>query len=415
MKHRKHIYYGAGGYARHYFKQLHKQYEPLCFCDQSATTDNRQTLFEFPVLPPSAMFDQYPDAPIFISLSPINQYDVQEWLIGEKGVPKQRIVNHIDYTPREATCREWEKMAFLRDDGWGICCSIFDQNMTPLEYFTDRDSPREKVERLLNLRQRLKSSLAKGVPCECHGCPALLPAKNVKSSKALVSLFLSFDSACNLRCCYCDIMDRKTVHVDIPAYRAVIDEMKKADLLNAQTVIGLGNGELTVHPQRAEILSMLLDSRVAILSNCVVYDKALIEHMDINRTTICCSIDAGTRATFMAVKGADLFEQVCQNVSRYSKVAKIDLKYIFLPGMNDNDNDIDGFIALIKRIAPFQVTISRHFYSNLPLPEKTLDMMAKLYIAVRKQSINIVVHDSGLSAAESAYFFDKVGNWRCTT
>jgi adenine C2-methylase RlmN of 23S rRNA A2503 and tRNA A37 len=43
---------------------------------------------------------------------------------------------------------------------------------------------------------------------------------------------------------------------------------------------------------------------------------------------------------------------------RYSSSGKVTLKYIMLPGINDNEEDIDGFIALCKAAGTSYVQIS---------------------------------------------------------
>lgn len=88
---KKYIYYGAGECALEHFVKFSKKYAPLCFCDRAAK--DGQTLFDLPVLPPSAIIDTFPDAPIVIMIYDFNKMKVRDYLIQEMGVPAERIVD----------------------------------------------------------------------------------------------------------------------------------------------------------------------------------------------------------------------------------------------------------------------------------------------------------------------------------
>ena len=361
------------------------------------------------VLPPSAMLEEYPDAPIFITMGFNNKIDAQEWLVNELDVSRERIVNYEEYKTIY-TCRELEEHCELCIDHWNICCQTFKNNRSPMIAFSLEDSPHERVALLLATRRRLTDSLAQSISCECDGCPFLGMRRVSVTPQKLTNFDIRIDTACNLRCCYCYCgeWDKKTVGIDIQAYRASIDEMKRVGLVDELTIVNLANGELTLHPQRSEILSMLSDFYCYILSNCTLYDDALASHLRHGKTTINCSVDAGTRETYKRVKGVDCFERVCENLRRYSENALLDLKYIFLPGINDDDANIDGFMRLIDELCPDHVILSRNFSDLSQLSDHALDMMARLTVHSQRRSIKTKTLDEALSPAEEVILSRKV-------
>ena len=408
----KYIYYGAGAYAHAHFDEYKEQYEPLCFCDIAARPG--QTLFGLPVLPPSAIVNTHADAQILITRNPFYKDETQNYLIEEVGVSAERIANYESFE-LVRTCYHIENdLYFSMNSGW-LCCSNFGQNKSPKVMFSEMDSPQKKVEALQELLKRVKTALAKGTPCECDGCVALGMYRVGTSPKPLNLVEFAFNHSCNLSCSYCDVLwRRKTEKINIQAFRMMIEEMKKVGIVDQNTYMSWAMGEIAIHPQRAEILSVMSEFNSIIVSNCTLYDECVAKHMTLGKTYLCCSLDCGTRETYLKIKGADLFEQVCCNLKRFSEITILDLKYIFLPGINDNEADVGGFIRLIDDILQscnrFRlVVLSRDCRDMSPLSDQTLAMMAKLTVAMEIRRIPLAFHDlTTLSADERELYLRLV-------
>ena len=82
-----------------------------------------------------------------------------------------------------------------------------------------------------------------------------------------------------------------------------------------------------------------------------IYREKLKDLMENGRiTSIITSLDAGTPETFKKIKQRDMFCKVLDNLSKYPvNKTNLNLKYIFLEGVNDNETDIDGFCEIAKR------------------------------------------------------------------
>ena len=397
----KYIYYGAGSYIRSNFEKYRNQYEPLCFCDRTATGE--EELFGLPVLPPSAIFEKYPNASILVTLQEIIKGDVQNWLVEEFGVPAERIV---DFEPtlfeRKLTCIHLESYVQLLQYGCKPCCQATNRNEPPRLVYNEGSSPQEKVYAIQEFRKRLKNSLADGIVCECTDCPTARVNQISLKPKPLSAVAIGFSAACNLRCIYCntnkDISVEYMKKIEPSDYVAVIEEMKRINMVDPMftTVDLISAGELTLVPKLADFVPMLCEFKGGIVSNCTIYSDVIAEGLKIGNRYLNCSVDAGTRETYTKVKCVDYFEQVCDNLKRYATAGRVELKYILLPGINDSDADMNGFIQLIDDIVEVdgnitKVIISNNFKNKQPLGEHTLTLAAKMFKAAKARSIAAIV------------------------
>jgi molybdenum cofactor biosynthesis enzyme MoaA len=117
-------------------------------------------------------------------------------------------------------------------------------------------------------------------------------------------------------------------------------------------IIQLANGEFCANKHYNEMLDILLSTKwqIILLSNFSLYREKLATLMETGRIKrLIVSIDAGTRETFKAVKGNDRFDIVCENLKKYPvHRTNLQLKYVFIEGMNDNETDVDGFYEIAK-------------------------------------------------------------------
>jgi len=74
----------------------------------------------------------------------------------------------------------------------------------------------------------------------------------------------------------------------------------------------------------------------------------------------------------------------------------VHLKYIVLPGLNDNEADVNGFIRLCGQLKVCAVYISKDMYDMVPRSEHTILMTARMIKGL---------HDIGIKASleDNAY------------
>jgi pyruvate-formate lyase-activating enzyme len=248
------------------------------------------------------------------------------------------------------------------------------------------DTPRRKAEKLVALQSETKQALATGEPCACSGCQELEERDDWRGVK---SLNIAFKNQCNLKCCYCRSPREEEGPIDLHDLKEVLTELEKAGLISQETQVRLGSGEITIHSKREMILDAVSKYSPLVYSNCVLFDDKLAEVLGIGRGILNCSLDAGTRETYAKVKGIDCFEQVCDNLQRYAAVGKIELKYIFMPGINDDDEDIKAFARLASKLKPVNAVISRDVHQAKPLNEQAVETLQKLCDLLKEYGVKI--------------------------
>ena len=91
--------------------------------------------------------------------------------------------------------------------------------------------------------------------------------------------------------------------------------------------------------------------RIEIATNGIKYLPIIENIVDKTFVDINVSIDSGCRETFKAIKTVDKFDDVVENLKKYSKLPLLlRLKYILVRGVNDNQEEISKYINLMKSI-----------------------------------------------------------------
>ncbi len=390
-KSEEYIYYGAGAYAADHFNDFRAEYAPLCFCDRAASQGGGKTLFGLPVLPPSAMLEEYPDASIVITLHPQNKLKVQAWLLEDMKIPSSRIANFEPYE-KVYSCSYIENDIYSHNDSWILCCSDYGRNVSPSVKFQAGASAVEIVSELKRLKHDTLKAIQDDTPCACTGCRNLkMVVRRLGSESPVNNINFIHTCPCNLKCQYCGgrgVRYQEEFNIDWELRREIIEVLKQQGLVKPHTAAFIGSGEITIHSKRREILETFSGMPCMIASNCVIYDEIVADFLVKENAYLFCSVDAGTRETYAKIKGQDLFDKLRNSLQKYAQGgAAIELKYIFLPGVNDNEDDVEGFTRLASELKARKVILSRDCTNMTPLDEFTIDMMAKLFIHASDMSI----------------------------
>lgn len=262
------------------------------------------------------------------------------------------------------------------------CCCLGDDLRNASPYVKFEDYSKEGIERGVNefflRRERLVEALKTGQTCVCDGCPSAIKAsKDVwkKSDPSKISvLAISPNWPCQLSCTYCDVpgnireisshreIVKRSMNFNIPAF---IELLEKRKLLQLAEPIQLSGGEITILPNRGEVLTALSKYPLQIFSNAIIYDEQiakLIARSDGSFLNV--SIDAGTPETYHAIKGLDVFQKVSETLRRYAENGgHIQPKYILLQE-NCDQEDLDGFLNLCVEIHSEMVHISCNIYAD---------------------------------------------------
>ncbi len=259
------------------------------------------------------------------------------------------------------SCRYIESGVVFMNHGMTFCC-----DQLPIEAVMPGENAADAVDEFLALRNRyIQKNQTSNAPCK--GCP-LLQKRNwsQEKKKYLIDFVnLSVHTYCQFSCIYCAlpkelIAGKRNIKESYDIY-PLLEELERRNMLSKDCQIECSPGEITIHPKRLEYYSFFSRHacQVTFLTNAGKYDEEIGNILQKKQgCKIITSLDAGTRATFLAIHGVDLFDTVVANLKKYyANNAQICLKYIIMQE-NCGDTDIDQFIRLCSEIKVAQVIVS---------------------------------------------------------
>ncbi|WP_330510786.1 radical SAM protein [Intestinibacillus sp. Marseille-P6563] len=231
-----------------------------------------------------------------------------------------------------------------------------------------------------SLLQNIENGTATNTPCD--GCSRVqedyYPVKPLSWS---INYFCH--GICNYKCSYCTLRN----HVEMEqqqgnhSLKDLIQTFQNTGLLGEDYGVCLSTaGEPSIHPDRKEFYQAANGTELIVNTNGFVFDEDLYETMNQKKVLLICSVDCGTSETYHKIKGVDGFARMKQNLSHYAQApfGIVALKYIFVPGLNDTLEDVDGFIKLCVEVNTTFVLVAMDYFSVNEISEHTRNMITHL-------------------------------------
>jgi pyruvate-formate lyase-activating enzyme len=397
------VFFGAGQYATAVFEALNKKYAPVAYGDNDKNKQGTRFM-GLPVLSLEQAEDRHPNCRFFITVGSQAKPYLMESLVA-KGVDRSRIINFEEYD-RHKSCWWLETRMFYGNiqgsKALSFCCFGGKNHFPHIKWSGETHDVAMK--KFFAMRDGIIESLNRpdgaGAQNRCSDCPSVHDGL-WSSDRRVRAVDLVYDSFCNFKCFYC-----KVNNVAIGDSCVNVEEMlnflrfiKHDRHIDTHTRIHFAAGEISVHPLRDKILAELQDNPCWIFTNAGAYCEKIGEALSRGRCWLYPSIDAGTRGTFAKIKGVDLFDKVCENLHRYSSDGFVYLKYIVLPGVNDGEADVNGFVELCGRLGVRAVDITGDMLDMAPLGDHAIDMVAKMLHGLQSLGIVASVVCDGFSSA----------------
>jgi len=413
------IFYGAGKYAANILGKNPKiEAIPappalecgVCFVD-SDTRKHGTIYLGMPIVSVETALAKYSFADIYIT---IEDYNVKRTIfvsLIKMGVSIERIINGVrlscHYLENFVVCG-YHEGAFggKAGDDCGShslksCCSDYGKNN--VAFIPIDDDITKTFNDFIKLRDNTIKKLNKGEPTKCDGCIELKFLDQLCHPLKSQFSYVIFNELgiCNCKCSYCNYQERlgrdTSVDVDFVKLMQLVNEY---GFDSENGIIELCNGEIAIHPQKKKIYKAVKEYRIMFLTNGLVYDKFIHKKLENGTGILNLSLDCGTRETFKKVKGLNAFDRVVGNLRKYVRHNKgiLNLKFIFLPGINDNNEDIEGFINLCIELNVTNVHISYNLclsyidYNN----EQTIFAIKHMIESLEKKSIPFEIYSRNI-------------------
>jgi len=167
---------------------------------------------------------------------------------------------------------------------------------------------------------------------------------------------------------------------NVSEFNALMEELRLSEIISYDTKFFISFGEPSLYSKQKDFFKSLIKYPLEIASNCTVYSESIADCLSSGRSYVNCSLDSGTAQTYLQVKGKDFFDKVRDNLRKYSTKGRIILKYIVMPGINDSEEDLNGFIDFASELKPEIVKISRNYRSMTAFDDCLLEKLAKLFV-----------------------------------
>ena len=309
-------------------------------------------LFEIPIMSFEQADSAYQDYYIYV-LGGLYRFQIIGELVYNIKFPESKIINY-EPVKKKIGCKYFSNYCVQFEDKPGFCCSDFGKNVSPRSIFMGDYS--ESVDNWQRLRKKMEDDTLAEEKTSCSGCPEIKMDWYPQNPK-LELINYSAGGICNYNCIYCKAgakTSKGTFKTDINLIK-MIEEYDRRGELSECLHIDYSPGEPALHQYRREYFSFLKGKYYTfIMTNASVYDEDLADCLRAGKSMICASVDAGTKETYFKVKGLDTYEKVTENLIKYSKQQRgvVVLKYIFLRNVNDNAENVNGFVELCKKVNP---------------------------------------------------------------
>jgi len=389
------VLYGAGitaGYVHDKF--IKNGITPVCFADSNKNKQHRPAfrgcnLPTYSIDEVKALFPKYQ---IYVTTFSSVRFEIFNYLITECGVDKENIINFAPYIKR-LSCKRLENLCRCTHYHVVFCCAPREKTKVPVIWYEEAGGYSAAIDEFLRLREETVESLQNGTAKYCQGCSYL--KEMYCAEKYYISDLANGGSDipyCNLKCVYCHGAKRQYLDMKPKVskyFQEVVKELESRELISPEhTTLTMGDGEVAIMPFRNELYALAEKYNSQIFTNASVYSEEIANLLSEHSTRINVSVDCGTKESFLKIKGVDAFETVKQNLIMYGKTGgNIILKYIFLPSINDNDEDFKGFIQLCKDAGVFHVRLSYDYTQDYSvLKERLMEKILRFTDMLRKES-----------------------------
>ena len=225
-------------------------------------------------------------------------------------------------------------------------------------------------------------------PKECEGCFQIKEADRDEGEYIDFMTITQF-SKCNADCIYCsnnlNPTERTHETYDIVP---LLHHFKQLGIIKDNCELHIGGGEFTIYKECEQIIEEFgFDNyKIYIPTNAIHYSEKIHNAMQHGSTFIIVSLDSGCRKTYKKIKRVDTFDKVVKNLYKYKDniKTKITLKYIIIPGINDNLKEYKKFLKIAKELgAIVRIDIDARYL------RKEKNIINPLYISLAKKMYKI--------------------------
>jgi len=209
----------------------------------------------------------------------------------------------------------------------------------------------------------------------CRGCPHLVTKQWPEPKYQFDTIGIAQFTHCNIYCnyCYLQTQDPASYAAGADPYKVMpaFEQMIRDGLMAPDSLIDWGGGEPTIYKEFDPVLEMTTrrGARHWVHTNGTCLPKPLKKGLPANKINILCSVDAGTRETYLKMKKKDFYNLVWKNLAEFKRLGcSVTVKYIMKED-NCTAKDIVPFVNMVRRLGRMTVLIDIDYDYPDPSPE----------------------------------------------
>lgn len=236
-----------------------------------------------------------------------------------------------------------------------LCCQISHIGGGLIYLLKDFNPKKIEIDKILQTRKQIQQNFLNGhIPPNCEGCMDLKECDIPQNETKIKILMLQHWTKCNSNCIYCYTANNKKEYNTRRSYEIypILKKMNSLNILDKNGLVNFSGGEVSCLPEFGKVVKFLdkLNYFMVINSSGIKYEKIVGDRLRKGNSCIIISVDSGTKETYEKIKRVKKFDDVWKNIKKYSNDVKhkhlLNIKYILLPGINDNEKEIDSWLNL---------------------------------------------------------------------
>lgn len=249
------------------------------------------------------------------------------------------------------SCKDLDSSLFLGPDEVRACCKRFFVNgIRKGDVVLMKADESTGLPQIQAAKQALIERINTGSAPECSGCPYL--ERRPAQPTGIDYLSLENFAYCNMRCSYCSPTYYGGTEARYNAAAIVGALAAQPNGFQPHCHVVWGGGEPTLSPRfepiNASLAALPQSGKIRVLSNSLKYSASLAARLHDPRFHLVTSVDAGTEATFRALRGKPGLADVLDNLVRYRQAMddprRLTVKYI-VGAHNHGSDELAAYVG----------------------------------------------------------------------
>ncbi len=228
------------------------------------------------------------------------------------------------------------------------------------------DPQKPDIDKIIKTREEIINSFKQGIIYpNCKGCMDLKEMDMPEDIPKIKILVLQYWTKCNSKCSYCYTNQDKEYFNSLKNYEIypILKEMHKKGILDNNGIANFSGGEVSCLKEFSKVVKFLdkLNYYIIINTSGVKYERIIEKRLKKGNGCIVISVDAGSKKVHEKIKQVKSYDKVWSNIKNYAKHQKlshlVNIKYIIVPGINDNEEEINLWLAKCKEAGVHNVVL----------------------------------------------------------